>query len=235
MITLKEMRDQIIDDLDLLEETFVDIPEINKWINEGIRVAEASIHTIYEDYFLVEADPLVITEGNSKIDYPSDIYANKIRKIIYSDGLGHSCTHEVRRIKSLLDATNRDLYDAQSSDTILEWTPINDATNGRKIRLFPSSGRSGHLIIWYIRNAKQLALDTDECDIDEFQRFVIQYAKTQAYLKDGDPRADDSKTLQEEFLQSMITTLSNMIPDEDNEIMTDMTHYQDSVGQLDFQ
>jgi len=235
MTTLKEMRDQVIDDLDLAEEIFVDTTELNRWINEGIKVAESSIHGIYEDYFLVESDPITITYGTSVTDYPSDIYANKVRKIIYTDGLtGSTNSHEVRRVKSLLEATNRDLYEKSNTNNILEWVPTHDSTLGKKIRLFPEDGRTGFLIVWYIRNAKQLSLDADICDIDEFEHFVIQYCKTQAYIKDGDPRADDSKVLEEQLKTLMVSTLSSMVPDNNNEVLMDMSFYNDSAGSNEY-
>jgi len=229
MTTLKEIRDQVIDDLDLSEEIFVDEPELNRWINDGISVAESNIHTIYEDYFLSEVETAIIS-GQNLVDYPSDIYANKIRKIIYTDGNGHGESHEVRRVKSLLEATSRDLYDTNNKTAILEWSPINEAATGRKIRLFPTEGRAGNLIIWYLRNANKLVLDADICDIDEFSRFIVQYVKTQVFLKDGDPRTEDSKGLEEQFKKEMVDTLSNMIPDNNNEVVMDMSHYDESYG-----
>jgi len=115
MKTLKQLRDQVISDLDLQEEEWISESEINVWINEGIKSAEAQIHTLYEDYFLCESDAITIIKGQNLVDYPADIYATKVRKVIFTDGLGNStASHEVRRIKSLINAKSADLY---SSDT----------------------------------------------------------------------------------------------------------------------
>jgi hypothetical protein len=231
MSTLKQIRDQVIDDLDLEEEVWVDDSELNTWINEAQKQAEAQIHTLYEDYFLVEADPVAIVAAQNTVDYPSDIYANKIRKIIFADGLGtETATHEVKRVKNLIDGKSMDFYNSETTQPILKWSPTNKASEGRKIRLFPSSGRAGYLYIWYIRNVSPLVNDTDVCEIDEFEHYIVQYVKTKVYLKDGDPRADDSKALEEQYKLDMIDTLSTMTPDGNNDLEMDVSFYEDSVG-----
>ena len=231
MRTLKEMRDQVISDLDLQEEEWISEAEINVWINEGVKSAEAQVHTLYEDYFLSESDPVTIAYGQTYVDYPSDIYANKIRKIIFSDGTNtNTSSHEVMRINNLLAGKTADLYSSDTQLPVLKWTPINKSGEGRKIRLFPETGRSGVLYIWYIRQMNKMVLDDDICEVDEFEHYIVQYAKTKAYLKDGDPRADDSKVLEEQYKADMIGTLSDMVPDKNNELVMDFNHYDDSVG-----
>jgi hypothetical protein len=231
-MTLKDIRDHVKDDLDLDEETFITDADLTHWINQGIRAAEREIHTLYEDYFLAEADPEAITQGINKVDYPSDCYANKIRKIIFSDVASGSSTtsHEVRRIKDLTVAKDIDLFHEGTTLPTLRWSPSNKSGEGRKIRLYPVTGRTGYLHISYIRNAAVLSADSDVCDIDEFEDFVIQYTKTQAYLKDGDVRADDSKVIEEQLKRDMILSLSDMVIDDDNGIEMDMSFYNDMVG-----
>lgn len=229
MATLKSMRDQIKADLDLEDEDFIQDSDINTWLNDAIKVAESEIHTLYEDYFLDDVT-VTLTSGQNLYDYPSDIYGNKVRKIIFREAsAGSTSVHEIRRVRNLVDAKSRDIYN-NNSNPILQWSPHNDATEGRKIRLYPEVARDGFMVVYYLRNAKQLVDDSDITDIDEFSRFLVQYGKTQAYLKDGDPRADDSKILEEQFKQEMILSLANMVPDNNNEFELDTSHYEDMVG-----
>lgn len=238
MRTLAELRSQVTADLDLEDDDFISKSDINTWIREAIRQAEAQIHTIYENYFLVE-HTIPISLGNNLYDYPSashptnpapgDIFANKIVKIHYSSGQGSgSQTHEVKRLRNLIEGKEMDIKMNDSVEPMLCWCAMND-NNGRKIRLFPSNGRNGELSVFYIRNANVLNQDADECDIDEFEHYVVQYAKTQAYLKDGDPRFQASKALEEQYKTDMINTLTNMSPDDNNELDMDLGHYSDSV------
>ena len=229
--TLLDIRTQIKDDLDLNEETFVTDIDLNRWINDAIETAEAEIHDLYEDYFVSDVD-VPISVGVNKYDYPADIYANKIRKILYKEAsaVNGSSAHEVLREKDLIRAESRDIYETNSTNPSLSWTPSNNAAEGKKIRLHPSSGRDGILTIHYIRNAKKLSLDTDICDIDEFERFVVQAVKTQVFIKDGDPRTEESKGLEEQLKVAMVLTLSNMTPDNNDDIEFDLSHYSDMVG-----
>lgn len=229
MRTLKDIRDQVIDDLDLQDEDFVNEADLNRFINDAIEDAESEIHTIYEDYFLSETDPIQINKGQEYVDYPSDIYANKIRKMVFVENLGtHAETFEVKRIKNLAKAKLDEVIDQSQVYPIIYWTPINKAGQGRKIRIFPKSSRDGYLYIFYIRNAAKLVNDTDVCDIDEFERFIVQYVKTRVYLKDGDPRADDSRVLEERLKTDMVNSLTDIAPDENNELEQDTDFYEDS-------
>lgn len=225
MSTLVSLRTRVQGDLDLEDETFITDADINTWINEAIKKAEIIIHNLYEDYFLSETT-ITISAGTKLYSYPTDIYGNKIRKIIFQDSAGNT-SHEVKRARNLADASDRDIYDTGSSP-ILEWTPYNDS-DGRKIRIFPEGSRAGTLRVWYIRNAAQLAADTDSCDIDEFERYVIQAVKTDCYFKEGDPRAVSSKQFEEQYKQDMINTLSNMVPDNNTEIPMDLDFYRDCL------
>ena len=237
MSTLKELRERIQADLDLQDETFITDSDVNAWINESIKKAESVIHGLYEDYFLTQTTQ-VITAGTYLYSYPSDVYANKIRKIIYHDG-GKSSSHEVRRVSSLVEGSERDIY-STGSNHVLQWSPYNSKSGGRQIRLFPEAGRTGTLIIWYIRNARQLVdetvdgvttvADAQSCDVDEFERYILQCVKTECYFKDGDPRAVPSRQLEEMLKRDMIETLSNAVPDNNDEIPMDFSFYDDCEG-----
>src|SRR3972149_6519778 len=99
--TLAQIRTKVQNDLDLLDEDFITVAELDAYINEGIDVAEAEIHTIYEmknqHYFLSVANISLVT-GTSYYASPADIYANKIRRLIYDDG---SRKYKLRVIKNL--------------------------------------------------------------------------------------------------------------------------------------
>jgi len=225
MRTLKQIRDKIIDDLDLYEETFVDNAEIDAFIREGVEKTESSIHTLYEDYFLATS-AITLSDHTNLYDFPTDIYANKIRMILYTDGTD---TYEVKRVRDIKHEAMREISDPTITGCTLKWYPTNDAANGRKIRIFPKGADTGTLEVWYIRNAKVLTDDTDICDIDEFSNVVELHAKTQIYLKDGDPRAADAQKLEEQAESNMVSTLSAMVVDDDNMLYADYSHYEESV------
>jgi hypothetical protein len=231
MSTLLEMRDEVKADLDLEDATFgedvsISDADIDRWINLGIRKAERIILGLYEDYFISYV-AIPITSGDNKIDYPSDIYGNKIRKIVYDSGTGQE-VFEVKRIKDIMSATAFDLLNTAVTQPILRWFPVNDGTDGRKIQLFPSTSRDGTLHVWYIRNAKQLSDDSDVTDIDEFAEFITVYAKLKAAIKDQHPLASDYKVMLTELEDDLKSTLAGMVLDEDDYIPVDTEFYEDS-------
>lgn len=231
MMTLKEMRDEVKADLDLEDATFgedvsISDKDINRWLNLGIRKAERAILGIYEDYFLSYVT-IPIVENTNFYDYPADIYGNKVRKIIFDDGSTNGF-HEVKRIKNLVEASEEDIVLTGTTMPTLRWCPVNITSSGRKIQLFPKTARNGNLNVWYLRNAKQLSSDSQQTDIDEFEEFVVMYAKVMAAVKDNDPRAPDYKLMLDELEKDMVSTLEAMVIDEDNFIAPDIDFYMDS-------
>ena len=223
-MTLKEIRDQIIEDLDLSEEYWKDEGDLNALINRAIRTAHRKIITIYEDYFLA---PYVISipADTAILDYPTDIYANKVKSILFYDGASSVEITRVKRFASTLMLDNH-----ITSNTIYrKWLPVDAAATGMKIKLLPSLGNAGQITIWYIRDAKKLVNDSDICDIPEFSDYVIQLTKKMYYQEDADPRytleAQEALVLEKE----MIDTLTNMTVDNDDTILQDNSHYEESV------
>ena len=224
MKTLKQIRDKVIDDLDLYEETFVDDAELDNLINEGIKKVEAIIHTLYEDYFLATST-IVLAQDQNLYDFPVDMYANKLRTLIYSDG---SVSYEIKRVTDLQAAIAYDLVDDITSRETMRWYPMNNSADGRKVRIFPKTADTGSMEMWYIRRAKQLVDDTDISDIPEFIHVVEYSVKAQVLFKDGDPRATDMAGLEREAVSAMTQTLSDMVVDNNNEVEGDYSHYMES-------
>lgn len=71
-------------DLDLINEPFLTPTELLGYVNEAIEDSETAIHTfgLGADYFRVSTFRL-LTPGQSNYLFPTDIYANKIRRVFY--------------------------------------------------------------------------------------------------------------------------------------------------------
>jgi len=222
---LSDLRSKIRRQAAMEDERFISNTELNEKINEAIREAENIIHDTYEKYFLSEAN-LSITAGTQLVDYPSDIYLNKVLKIIYdsyNDGTGTN-RYLVNRIRRLEDIPFIDDQDDYS------WLPVNDGTNGRKIKIYPSprDTTSTTFTIYYIRNAAALSADDDECDIDEFEDYVTQHAIVSCLAKDGlSPLQPKAEKRLEDLRIAMVESLKNMVPDEDNTVIPDISFYED--------
>ena len=219
--TWLEMKTKIENDLDLQCEETVSPEEMLGYANDGIDEAESVIHNLNEDYFFTK-DQITLAVGQSVYDMPSDIYAQKIRGLVFDNGTE---TYPVRRIKLEKVAYVR-------SEDPYCWLPTNKVNDGvvtdygPKIELVPASRDAGAYITrYYIRNAKRLTADTDECDIPEFTAFVIAFVKVQAAIKEMHPRLEFFQGELERLRAQMTVTLTEMTPDGDNWIEPDMSHY----------
>jgi hypothetical protein len=98
--TYGEMDDKVRVDLDLQDEDFVTPDEMVGYANEAIDEAEATIHTLgaEEEYFLKRGFLALVTD-QAQYSLPSDIYAMKIRGIIYQNGPDIYPINRIRRSK----------------------------------------------------------------------------------------------------------------------------------------
>ena len=223
--TLSALRTKIERELDLEGEVFMQEPEMNEYINDGIDKAESQIHSLYEDYFLTYS-PISLVSGTSRYSLPTTIYANKIRKVIYKN---NSDVYEVKRLRDKNKLLNYALNRASSnSNPAYEYLLVNDTAGQPEIIFTPAVNETGSFIeVWHIRNANRLEVDTDICDIPEFIRYVVQYVKVRCYDKEGHPHLGIAQQELAELQQDMVSTLSGMVADDDNEIEADYSSYQE--------
>ena len=214
-------------ELDLEEETFVDKDEAREWANQAINEAEALIMSMNEDYFLAQRSPnLSLVLGADEIALPTDIYAGKVRALVYTNG---TRVYELMRIRtwhkflkfrlSRINPTNVDYY---------RYFIVNSVAGAPKIKLSPPAQESGALVeCWYIRNANRLLDDTSICDIPEFVQYVYDHVRTKVYEKEGHFALQKAMADKEATKQLMIDTLTEMVPDNDNTIEADFSHYRE--------
>ncbi len=156
--TYGEVRKKLERDFDLEDETFISSDELAGYCNEGIESAEAEILKLNEDYFL-KSKAIDLTLGQTTILLPDDIYAQKIRSLIYNNG--GDLIYEVRRIRD--PHRFAILADAQVWATA-DWYAyiVQNQTVGTQntLLLVPASyiTATGILTLWYIRHAQRIPL-----------------------------------------------------------------------------
>lgn len=216
--TYAELKSYLQKELDLEEETFITPDEFLSYFNEAVDIVEAAIHNIYEDYFLTKA-ALPIVAGTSEYSLPSDIYAQKIRKLLYNDN--GSLKYEIKRIKKIEDTLHIELPD------LFGYILLN-GSSGTKITFFPTPQEtSSNITVWYLRNAKRFSNDSDVCDIPEFTSVIVQFVRYKCLTKEGHPDAAQAAQDLERMKQEMVDTLTARVPDEDNHVLKDTTFYRD--------
>jgi hypothetical protein len=225
--TLSELKDKIKNDLDLASEDFISETELDQYFDEAVDEAEAEIHGLYEDYFLTSAN-IALVSGTSTYSLPSDIYAHKVRAIIYNDG---STVYPIKRIRDFRKFENI-AHLGLSGSTGHPYMYIvrnTSAAVGPQIVFYPAAQETSatNVTIWYIRNANRLDADADVLDIPEFANFILQYVKVRCYEKEGHPNLPMALQALQHERDLMLSTLSTMVPDADNEVELDLSHYED--------
>ena len=89
------------------------------------------------------------------------------------------------------------------------------------------------LLCWFIRSVNIPASGSDLVDFPEFWNFIAQYMIVQCLAKElGNPRVDIERARLTEIKDQMISTLTNIVPDQDDKIEKDLSSYidQDEMG-----
>ena len=222
LYTWAEIKSRVIDDMDLYGEDFIDADELLNAANQAIDEAEQHVITLYEDYFLTSAE-IDLVSGQKDYDLPTDIYAQKIRKLIYDNG---AKKYVISRVKSLEET----LY-IDSTYDYYKYLMMSQVGAQAKVRLFPAAKETaaGVVTIWYIRNANRFVDDTSVLDIPESYNFIVQKLKDLVAQKErGLPDGDASPNLRRER-KLLVETLSTMVPDGDDTIEADLELYFDQM------
>jgi hypothetical protein len=213
-------------DIDLDYDGLVDDEELLNYTNDAIDEAESHILSLHEDYFLSK-DDLTLVNGTDEYDPPSNIYASKIRDLVY-----HKDTdvYRIPRVKNWHKfLAYREGRVTSSNNLPYAYFIVNNTAGSPKILFTPPAYEDGQLVeVWYIRNANRLTGDADVCDIPEFIQFILWHVKSAVLGKDGHPAFAAASQKLDFWRAQMIQTLENMVIDNQNEIEPDYSHYEES-------
>lgn len=218
--TWAEIKTEVLKEYDLEDERFITPIELIQYGNKAIDRVEQLIHTIYEDYLLSSSD-LVLTAGVSEYALPADIYAHKLVELWYQNG---SKRYEIKRIRRKGDHRR-----VESTDEYMYRIFNRTEAVGPRIKIYPTPQEDLTVAggIEYIRNMARILDDTSLIDAPESAPYIIQFIKDKCTNKErGTQDAGESGALSREE-QLLVETLSNMVPDEDNVMLADFSHYED--------
>jgi hypothetical protein len=223
--TYQEVKRKVERELDLTEEAFIDENEMMDYCNAAIDEAEAEILKIHEDYFLT-SEPLELVSGTANYPLPTSTYAAKLRALVYSSGGRIYSIARVRGSAKYLDIAETNNSPSGSED--YRYFLSNAGTeDGFQINLVPPSREDGEVVtVWFIRNAERVTDASDVIDIPEFAQFIVTYMKAMCRAKEnGGEMPADAAALVEQQRKLMIETLTQMVPDDDDTVEQDMSHY----------
>lgn len=135
--TFEELKDEVFADLNLEGNLFISETEFYRIANRAIDYCEARIHKYRcEDTYFEACGPIALVSGVQDYGLPSDIYANKIKKIVCQKS---DWIYEVTRLKGLARYLKAAYTDQNLSSTqAYQYMVINNApTLGPRMRFFP--------------------------------------------------------------------------------------------------
>jgi len=237
-VTFGQIDNKVRKDLDLQDDqNFIGYDEMAGYANEGIDAAEALIHKIDEDYFLTKST-LSLVDTESDLVLPTTLYAQKIRGLIYKNA---DRIYPVKRLRDPHSFFQQALINNQVNNTeeYQYFLRLDAGTSQAVIELTPPAYESGaFLTCWFIRNAARVPLIEEGStraaqistvvDIPEFRAVVEQYMKMRCFEKMRDAVAvKDAKENIVALSKLMEDTLTNRVPDRDDEVPQDTSHYQE--------
>jgi len=225
--TWGEIRTKISRDLDIEEENFVRPEELVEYANEAIDEYESEINTMSGsaiDYFL-NKETVTITANQDEYDLPGQIYAHKIRKVLFNNS---STVYEIRPA-GRQKFEKKAIADQFNTSDLYEYFIYNPTIAVPKLVLIPTARETGDFMqIWYLRNLNRMSGDdTDICDIPVFINFIFQYIKVRVYEKEGHPNLTFAIAALEKQRSQMQTALADAQPDGNDLLEMDLTYYEE--------
>jgi hypothetical protein len=168
--TYLEASTKIITDLDLEDETFISPNELIGYFNEGILEAASEIYEFHDDYFLTKYFVPLVT-GTGQYTLPSNIYANKIRGIMYVNG---ATIYPIKQFRNRGKFEEMAYVDAYGSADYYRYHLVNNGPGQALMEIHPVSRDTAILppsasaftpaIMWYIRNVGRIPVLGEYCN-----------------------------------------------------------------------
>jgi hypothetical protein len=229
--TFGDLNSQLVKELDLEEETFIDaLVEMKGYWNHAVSVAISHIATLgLKDKYFLSTVSLDTVQGSEEIALPANLYLNKIKNIVYVNG---ALLYEV---EPLVNSGMFELYEylKQFTSTADYQYMITHNTPGvEKLIIVPVARESatGVLKVWYTREPNRYTADSDICDMPAITyEYLHAYVKEMCYAKESHVNYDGAKADRMEKEQLMISVLSGQIDNKRvSQSEMDLTAYEES-------
>jgi hypothetical protein len=232
--TLLDLTTQLNMELDLETEDFVQPQELIGYWNHAIREAEAHILKLgLKDKYFRKKALISLVNGQSTYDLPSDIYSDKIIKLVYRNG---TTIYALRPI----DTEGEDQEEAEELINLdqavgyYKYDVVRSTDGTTSLVLYPDSVETttDAIRIHYYRDANTLVNDDDICDLPEIAyEFIHARVKVYCYEKEiGHMNMPIALAQLSKMEALMIATLEQQIVDSEfNKLNQDHTHYEEST------
>jgi hypothetical protein len=140
--------------------------------------------------------------------------------------------YEVLRVRNLDEVP----YFQSGEDYKWHVVTTTGTANNFRVRFHPTPAEDGAYIqIWYVRNATRMTTSTAStniCEIPDSSNLIMQHVKMRVYEKMGNPLLQHAMTLLGAQRDLMISTLGEMVPDENTIVEPDVSFYDDATSMV---
>lgn len=230
--TLLDLTTTLKMELDLETEDFIQPDELTGYFNHAIREAEAHILKLgLKDKYFKKKDYISIVSGTDTYALPTDIYSDKIIKIIYRNGTNIFEVLPVD-IEGEHQYAAREAMDVNRAFGYYEYDVVRGTNGLTQLLIFPQPVEtvSNGFIVHYYRDANTLVDDDDVCDLPEIAyEFIHSRVKVYCYEKESHTNLPLAQADLQKMEALMIATLEQQLVDSDFDKMNqDFSHYQES-------
>lgn len=228
--TFGELNDELVKELDLEGEEFIDAPELMRLWNRAVGVAEGHLITLgYKDKYLLGRANLSITQNIEEYDLPTTIYGNKIIKIVYRVG---ATFYTVLPLDSKDMYENYEYLNNYSTTDFYRYMITHTTPGSQKLLIVPKARETiaNAMVIWFSRSANRYTVDADVCDLPTAAyEFLNAYVTEKVYKKESHANYQEAKADRMEKEQLMQSVLSGQISDSEMTVLEhDLSSYQES-------
>lgn len=235
-----EALDKVCADMDLTNELFLTDDEKVGIFNDAIQDSAAEIYKLgVEDEYFTKQAPLAVAQNTDRVSLPADIYANKIRAIIFSNGSEIYEVPRMRRRRKYIKMTEIEQY---ASDAMYQYDIENPSVaTGYQLVITPvprgdviAPGGGSAFTIHYVREVLYIPLASSgslaasratKIDLPQFMTYIFAYVKAEFARKIPHPNLADFEAKAENQRVKMISSLTEQVPDDNTEVEPDMSHY----------
>lgn len=228
--TFGDLNTELVKELDLEGEEFVDAAELMRLWNRAVSVAEGHLITLgLKDKYLLGKAPLSISQGVEEYNLPAALYGNKIIKLVYREG---ATFYTIFPLDSKDMFENYEYLKNFSTTDYYRYFITHTTPGVEKLVLAPPARQtlSNVITIWFSRSANRYTVDADVCDLPVLAyEFLNAYVTEKIYKKESHVNYDEAKADRMEKEQLMQSVLSGQISDSQMSVLeADMSAYQES-------
>lgn len=204
-------------DLDLEEEEFIQPDEMTEYINDGITIIEAHMNTLgLKDQYFLTRTTLNLVSGTADYALPTNLYENKIKEVVYSNGATIYGVKPMNRSSSAEEIAHLNRF---STTEYYKYRVRNDSSSAIYFQLVPASRETatGVIIIEYFRDLARVSADADLVEVPDIAlQFLYQFVRVKVYEKEASALLPMAKEDLQKIEELMIATLQGQLADDSN-------------------